>query len=79
MTDDEAAAYGRFAGPSSQADLERVFFLDRFPDAAAYDEHRRQLAASRVWREQVLPELVCRAAKPMQELRLSPTARSQLR
>ncbi|MFB9681777.1 hypothetical protein [Streptosporangium vulgare] len=54
-------------------------FLDRFPGAAAYDEHRRQLAASRVWREQALPELVCRSAKPMQELRLSPTGRSQLR
>ncbi|OUC94871.1 hypothetical protein [Streptosporangium minutum] len=54
---DEAAAYGRFAGPPSQADLERVFFLDRFTGAAAYDEHRRRLAASWVWREQVLPEL----------------------
>jgi hypothetical protein len=28
LTDDEAAAYGRFAGPPSQADLGRVFFLD---------------------------------------------------
>ncbi|WP_440107909.1 Tn3 family transposase, partial [Streptosporangium sp. H16] len=28
MTDDEAAAYGRFTGPPAQADLERVFFLD---------------------------------------------------
>ena len=28
LTDDEAAAYGRYAGPPSQADLERVFFLD---------------------------------------------------
>jgi hypothetical protein len=26
--DDEAAAYGRYAGVPSQADLERVFFLD---------------------------------------------------
>ena len=26
--DDEAAAYGRYAGVLSQADLERVFFLD---------------------------------------------------
>ena len=51
----------------------------RFPSTSAYDEHRRQLAASRVWRERVLPELVCRSAKPMQELRLSPTARSQFR
>ncbi|NUR98324.1 MAG: NIPSNAP family containing protein [Kribbellaceae bacterium] len=51
----------------------------RFPGIPAYDEHRRQLAASRVWQQQVLPELVCRSAKPMQELRLSPTARSQFR
>jgi hypothetical protein len=28
LTDDEAAAYGRYAGPPSQADMERVFFLD---------------------------------------------------
>jgi Domain of unknown function (DUF4158) len=28
LTDDEAAAYGRYAGAPAQADLERVFFLD---------------------------------------------------
>jgi Domain of unknown function (DUF4158)/Tn3 transposase DDE domain len=28
LTDDEAAAYGRYAGAPSQADLDRVFFLD---------------------------------------------------
>ena len=28
LTDDGAAAYGRYAGAPSQADLERVFFLD---------------------------------------------------
>jgi hypothetical protein len=28
LTDDEAAAYGRFVGSPSQADLERVFFDD---------------------------------------------------
>jgi hypothetical protein len=27
LTDDEAAAYARYAEPPSQADLERVFFL----------------------------------------------------
>ena len=27
LTDDEVAAYGRYAGAPSQADLERVFFL----------------------------------------------------
>lgn len=51
----------------------------RFPGAAAYDQRRRQLAASRDWRERMLPELVCRSAKPTQELRLSPTARSRFR
>ena len=49
----------------------------RFPDEASYDDHRRRLAASPVWRQKVLPELVCRSAKPVQELRLRPTARSQ--
>jgi hypothetical protein len=28
LTDNEAAGYGRYAGCPSQADLERVFFLD---------------------------------------------------
>jgi hypothetical protein len=28
LTDDEAAGFGRYAGVPSQADLERVFFLD---------------------------------------------------
>jgi len=28
LTDDGAAAYGRYAGVPSRADLERVFFLD---------------------------------------------------
>ncbi|MGW7682375.1 NIPSNAP family protein [Kribbella sp. NPDC054772] len=51
----------------------------RFTDDTAYDEHRRLLAASRVWQQRVLPELVCRSAKPAQELRLRPTARSQFR
>jgi hypothetical protein len=51
----------------------------RFADDTAYDDHRRQLAESRVWQQRVLPELVCRSAKPVQELRLRPTARSQFR
>jgi hypothetical protein len=51
----------------------------RFPDGSAYDEHRRRLALSRTWQQHVLPELVRRSTKPMQELRLRPTARSQLR
>lgn len=53
--------------------------LARFDDEAAYDEHRRRLAASAVWQRQVLPELVFRSPKPPHELRLRPTARSQFR
>ena len=39
LTDDEAAAYGRYAGMPSQADLERVFFLDD-EGRALVDRHR---------------------------------------
>ncbi|MEU4193381.1 NIPSNAP family protein [Kribbella sp. NPDC026611] len=51
----------------------------RFDDDAAYDEHRRRLQSSARWQQFVLPELVCRSARPAQELRLRPTGRSQLR
>jgi quinol monooxygenase YgiN len=51
----------------------------RFDDEAAYDGHRRLLAASPVWQQKVLPELVCRSLKPAQELRLRPTSRSQFK
>jgi TnpA family transposase len=39
LTDDEAAAYGRYAGSPSQADLERVFFVDD-EDMALINQHR---------------------------------------
>jgi TnpA family transposase len=39
LSDDEAAAYGRYAGDMSQADLERVFFLDD-DDRALIDRRR---------------------------------------
>jgi hypothetical protein len=39
LTDDEAAAYGRYAGAPAQADLERVFFLDD-DDRALVGRHR---------------------------------------
>ncbi|GAA1606271.1 NIPSNAP family protein [Kribbella hippodromi] len=55
-----------------------LVWLARFADDAAYTAHRRSLEASPAWRR-VLPELVSRIVKPAQELRLRPTARSQLR
>jgi hypothetical protein len=39
LTDDEASAYGRFTGPPSQADLDRVFFLDD-EDLTLVGKHR---------------------------------------
>ncbi|WP_433165535.1 NIPSNAP family protein [Kribbella sp. CA-247076] len=51
----------------------------RFPDDASYDDHRRRLAGSEVWQQKVRPELVRRSVAPAQELRLRPTARSQLK
>jgi hypothetical protein len=39
LTDDQAAAYGRYAGAPSRADLERVFFLDD-EDRALVERHR---------------------------------------
>jgi TnpA family transposase len=39
LTDDEAAAYGRYGEDPSQADLERVFFLDD-EDMALVNQHR---------------------------------------
>ena len=41
LTDDELAAYGRYAGAPSQADLDRVFFLDD-ADRALVDRRRRE-------------------------------------
>jgi hypothetical protein len=39
LTDDEAAAYGRFTGPPSQADLNRMFFLND-EDLTLVGKHR---------------------------------------
>jgi quinol monooxygenase YgiN len=56
-----------------------VVWINRFDDDAAYAEHRACLDQSPAWRAQLLPALLQTAKLPMQQLRLRPTARSQLR
>jgi hypothetical protein len=56
-----------------------VVWINRFDDDGAYQGHRASLAASAGWCERVLPELERTARLPMQQLRLRPTAGSQLR
>ena len=59
---------------------EQVFaWLARVPGAAAWERAEQQLAASRAWREQVLPRLQSSATRAPITLRLQPTARSWLR
>jgi quinol monooxygenase YgiN len=60
-------------------DENAVAWINRFEDDAAYAEHRRQLSDSPVWRNELLPTLLQTAKLPMQQLRLRPTPRSQLR
>ena len=47
LTDDEAAAHGLYAGTPSQADLDRVFFLDddggRHAKQSSLGRYRRRL------------------------------------
>ncbi len=49
LTDDAAAAYGRYAGAPSQADLERVFFLND-DDRALVGRHRGEHMRARFCR-----------------------------
>ncbi|MEV4599929.1 NIPSNAP family protein [Amycolatopsis sp. NPDC049253] len=56
-----------------------VVWINRFDDDAAYRAHHTRLAASAGWRERVLPVLGKNAGLPVQQLRLRPTAGSQLR
>lgn len=41
LTDDQAAAYGRYAGPVPRTDLDRYFFLDD-ADRALIEPKRRE-------------------------------------
>jgi quinol monooxygenase YgiN len=59
---------------------ENVFaWLARFPGPAALDDHLRQIERCADWRDHVLPELSALVTGAPQQLRLAPTARSQLR
>lgn len=59
---------------------EEVFvWFARFTDAQHIDHHLDRLQLSERWREEVLPTLSERWAKPPQHLRLAPTERSLLR
>jgi hypothetical protein len=59
---------------------ENVFaWLARFPSPARLDDHLRQIGRSGEWRDRVLPVLTAMITGAPQQLRLAPTARSQLR
>lgn len=50
-----------------------------FDDAVHLDNHRAARAKSGTWSEEIQPELAKRLTAPVEEHRLAPTARSQLR
>jgi hypothetical protein len=54
-------------------------WINRFDNDDAYRAHHAALAASAGWRGRVLPVLEHDTALPVQQLRLRPTAGSQLR
>ena len=59
---------------------EEVFvWFSRFRDQAAYEDHTAAFCKSPQWRGEVSQGLTRRLKKPPEILKLSPTARSQLR
>lgn len=54
-------------------------WLARFPTQAHLDRHLRAAGRSAAWRDRVRPALAATLARPPQQLRLAPTARSLLR
>ena len=59
---------------------ENVFaWLARFPSPAGLEGHLRQIERSAGWRDRVFPALSALITGAPQQLRLAPTARSQLR
>lgn len=88
MTDAGATILARFVTESAMNTFaalpvregENVFaWFSRFPDQAAYEQHLNALGASPRWRGDALEALSGRLERPAEILKLSPTARSQLR
>jgi hypothetical protein len=55
-----------------------IVWVTRFADDAAWSRSRKEIAGSRIWQNDVLPVLLQATTRPLQQLRLRPTARSQL-
>ncbi len=62
--------------PLRQEDV--LVWVTRFADDPAWAEHHQHLASSPIWQDEVIPWLAA-TSRPSQELRLRPTAGSQLR
>jgi hypothetical protein len=60
-------------------DVHVFAWFARFTDPARLLDHRRRLAGSRRWQEEVLPGLAAWSVSDTRRLRLAPTARSELR
>jgi hypothetical protein len=79
------AAYATEHSPNNYPRLpiregEHVFaWFARFPDLAAYEEHRAALARSARWEDEIAQALADRIAGAPEVRRLVPTARSRLR
>ncbi|MGH9213870.1 MAG: NIPSNAP family protein [Acidimicrobiales bacterium] len=59
---------------------ENVFvWFSRFANDAELAQHARRLEQPGRWRDELLPELRTRLSEPLEQLTLSPTARSRLR
>ncbi|HKA90622.1 MAG TPA: NIPSNAP family protein [Haliangiales bacterium] len=56
-----------------------IVWATAFDDAGAHRDHVARLARSRGWTERVKPRLDALLVRPPEELRLEPTARSELR
>jgi quinol monooxygenase YgiN len=60
-------------------DVDVFVWFSHFPDRAAYEHHAAALASSTRWSNEIAEALTSRLKGPPEILKLSPTARSQLR